>query len=105
VDNSKNVKVVAVETQTELTNLHSESICCLSHIPYADMTNSPPPPSPRVRITSRAQHSSKNHPDESIIDVNASAAEVIKVDAANMNDYGGYSGNHIDSDKVSNEEL
>lgn len=39
-------ELIAVETQTDFTNLHSESICCLSNIPYADMTNSPPPPPP-----------------------------------------------------------
>lgn len=39
-------ELITAETQTDFTNLHSESICCLSNIPYADMTNSPPPPPP-----------------------------------------------------------
>lgn len=34
-------KSVAVETQTDFTNLHNDSICCLNRIPYADMSNSP----------------------------------------------------------------
>lgn len=39
-------ELITAETQTDFTNLHSDSICCLSSIPYADMTNSPPPPPP-----------------------------------------------------------
>lgn len=34
-------KSIAVETQTDFTNLHNDSICCLNRIPYADMSNSP----------------------------------------------------------------
>jgi len=40
----KDQQLITSETQTDFTNLNSESI--LSSIPYADMTNSPPPPPP-----------------------------------------------------------
>lgn len=59
-------ELIAAETQTEFTNLHSESICCLSNIPYADMTNSPPPPPPvpyrRINGNKKAsENRSENH--------------------------------------------
>jgi len=39
------VERMSTETQTDFSNLHSESICCLSAIPFADhqITSSPPP--------------------------------------------------------------
>lgn len=58
-------ELITAETQTDFTNLHSESICCLSNIPYADMTNSPPPPPPvpyrRIRDKKTSEIRSENH--------------------------------------------
>jgi hypothetical protein len=112
VETYQNVKVVAVETQTELSNLHSESICCLSHIPYADMTNSPPPPSPRIKTFSKKRFNNPDNPEEpSEIPLNdlefaidASVVGAKKIETKNNN--GDFSQTyHIDSEKTSSENL
>jgi hypothetical protein len=54
-------ELITTETQTDFTNLHSESICCLSRIPYADMTYSPPPLPSRLTNESVIIENNKEH--------------------------------------------
>lgn len=65
-------ELITAETQTDFTNLHSESICCLSNIPYADMTNSPPPPPPVPyrRINHEKKVSANRHEDDNHKELN-----------------------------------
>lgn len=69
-------EVKTAETQTDFTNLHSESICCLSSIPYADMTNSPPPPAPPPRRNHNKviENCTENHRDENHTELNPLSA-------------------------------
>lgn len=71
-------ELITAETQTDFTNLHSESICCLSSIPYADMTNSPPPPPPvpyrrmnskRITDNGNENHHERNHTELNTLSV------------------------------------
>lgn len=69
-------ELVTAETQTDFTNLHSDSICCLSSIPYADMTNSPPtpPPVPYRRINKVTENCIENHRDDNHAEMNPLSA-------------------------------
>lgn len=67
-------ELITAETQTDFTNLHNDSICCLSSIPYADMTNSPPPPPPvpyrRMNSKRITDNITENHRDDNHAELN-----------------------------------
>lgn len=73
-------EVKTAETQTDFTNLHSDSICCLSSIPYADMTNSPPPaPPPRRGQNKIVENCTENHQDENHSELNQLSARNLQL--------------------------
>ena len=68
-------EVKTAETQTDFTNLHSDSICCLSSIPYADMTNSPPPAPPTRRNPNKiVENCTENHREDNHTELNQLSA-------------------------------
>lgn len=79
---TKKDSLIAAETQTDYTNLHSESICCLSNIPYADMTNSPPPLPPSIRRTKEfvnAENLMESHQNENHAELNQLSARNLQL--------------------------
>lgn len=81
-------ELITAETQTDFTNLHSESICCLSSIPYADMTNSPPPPPPvpyrRINTRKISENSNENHRDNNHVESNQLSVRNLQLAANDM---------------------